>query len=42
VIAEPWRALGGPAGALLVVSAGAQLLAGWAFVVKTLPRTRAR
>lgn len=42
VIAEPWRALGGPAGALLVVSAGAQLLAGWAFVVNTWPRTRAR
>ena len=42
MVAEPWRALGGPAGSLLVISAGAQLLAGWAFVINTWPRTRER
>jgi hypothetical protein len=42
LVGEPWRALGGPTGGLLVASAVAQLLAGWAFVVNTGPRTRAR
>lgn len=41
-IAEPWQALGRPMGALLVASATAQLLAGWAFVTNTWPRVRER
>jgi hypothetical protein len=44
VIGEPWRTLtgSGVAGALLVGSAFAQWLAGWAFAVNTWPRLRER
>ena len=41
-IAEPAHALGHRVGALLVVAAVAQLLAGWAFVLNTWPRVRER
>ena len=41
-IAEPSHALGHRVGALLVVAAVAQLLAGWAFVLNTWPRVRER
>ena len=41
-IAEPWHALGGAGGAMLMVAAVAQLLAGGAFVVNTWPRVRER
>jgi hypothetical protein len=42
VVAEPFQGLGRPTGALLVVSAVTQLLAGWAFVANTWPRVRER
>ena len=41
-VAEPRAALGHDAGALLLVSALAQLLAGWAFVANVWPRVRER
>jgi hypothetical protein len=41
-IAEPWHALGRRMGALLILAAAAQLLAGWAFVVNIWPRVRER
>lgn len=41
-VAEPWHALGRSTGALLVLSAVAQLVAGWAFVINTWPRVRER
>lgn len=41
-VAEPWEALGGETGALLIVAAAAQLGAGWAFVLNTWPRVRER
>jgi hypothetical protein len=41
-IAEPWHSLGGAGGAMLMVAAVAQLLAGGAFVVNTWPRVRER
>ena len=41
-VAEPSHALGYPVGALLIVAALAQLLAGWAFVLNTWPRVRER
>jgi hypothetical protein len=41
-IAEPSHALGHRVGALLIVAAVAQLLAGWAFVLNTWPRVRER
>lgn len=42
VIAEPWHAVSGRGGPLLVGSALLQLLAGWIFVVNTWPRIRER
>ena len=42
VVAEPFQGLGRPTGALLVISAVTQLLAGWAFVANTWPRVRER
>lgn len=42
VAGEPWVALGGPGAPLLVGSAAAQLLGGWAFVANTWPRVRER
>lgn len=42
IVGEPWAALGGDAGLLLVSSAVAQLLAGWAFVGNTWPRIKER
>jgi hypothetical protein len=42
VVAEPLQALGRPCTPLLVASAIAQLLAGWAFVANTWPRVRER
>jgi len=39
---EPRALLGGDAAGLLVISAVAQLLGGWAFVANTWPRIRAR
>lgn len=42
VVAEPLQGLGRPGTPLLVVSALAQLLAGWAFVANTWPRVRYR
>jgi hypothetical protein len=42
VVAEPLAGLGRPAGPVLVGSAVAQLLAGWAFVLNTWPRVRER
>jgi hypothetical protein len=43
-VSEPWMALSaGPLpGALLAVSAGLQLLAGWGFVLNTWPRVKER
>ena len=41
-VAEPWQALGQSTGGLLVVAAGAQLAAGWAFVANIWPRIRER
>ena len=41
-IAEPLQGLGRPTTPLLIVSALAQLLAGWAFVANTWPRVRYR
>ena len=42
VVGEPWAALGGAATPLLLGSAAAQLLGGWAFVANTWPRVRER
>ena len=42
VVAEPLQGLGRPTTPLLVASAVAQLLAGWAFVANTWPRVRER
>jgi hypothetical protein len=42
VVAEPLQGLGRPTAPLLVASAVAQLLAGWAFVANTWPRVRER
>lgn len=42
LVAEPLQALGHPSATLLVASAVAQLLAGWAFVANTWPRVRER
>jgi hypothetical protein len=42
VVGEPLRALGADAGPLLLVSAVAQLVAVWAFVLNTWPRVRER
>ena len=42
IVAEPLQAMGRPCAPLLVVSAVAQLLAGWAFVANTWPRVRER
>jgi hypothetical protein len=42
IVGEPWRALGGDARVVLLVSAIAQLLAVWAFVLNTWPRLRER
>jgi hypothetical protein len=42
VVAEPLQALGQPFAPLLIISAVAQLLAGWAFVANTWPRVRER
>ena len=41
-VAEPSHALGYRVGALLIVAAVAQLLAGWAFVLNIWPRVRER
>jgi hypothetical protein len=41
-VAEPLQGLGRPSARLLVASAVAQLLAGWAFVINTWPRVRER
>ena len=41
-VAEPLQGLGRPSAPLLVASAVAQLLAGWAFVANTWPRVRER
>ncbi|MEO7986795.1 MAG: hypothetical protein ABI766_09705 [Gemmatimonadales bacterium] len=41
-IVEPWHAVGGRGGPLLVLSAVLQLLAGLAFVANTWPRVRER
>jgi quinol-cytochrome oxidoreductase complex cytochrome b subunit len=42
LVAEPLQALGQSFATLLVASAIAQLLAGWAFVANTWPRVRER
>lgn len=42
VVGEPWLAIGGTTGSLLVASAIAQLLGGWAFVANTWPRIKER
>jgi heme/copper-type cytochrome/quinol oxidase subunit 1 len=42
VAGEPFYALGRAVGGLLVASALAQLLAGWAFVLNTWPRVKGR
>ncbi|HUF35406.1 MAG TPA: hypothetical protein VMN37_05615 [Gemmatimonadales bacterium] len=42
IIGEPWAVLGGETAPLLLGSALAQLLAGWAFVANTWPRLRER
>jgi hypothetical protein len=42
VLGEPRRALGGDANVLLVLSAVAQVLAVWMFVLNTWPRVRER
>src|SRR4029453_12819804 len=42
LVADPLQALGRPFATLLVASAVAQLLAGWAFVANTWPRVRER
>ena len=42
LVGEPRRALGGDAHAVLLVSAVAQLLAVWGFVLNTWPRVRER
>ena len=42
IAGEPWAALGGDTAPLLLGSALAQLLAGWAFVANTWPRLRER
>jgi hypothetical protein len=42
VVAEPRAALGQDVGLLLLISATAQLLAGWAFVANVWPRVRER
>jgi hypothetical protein len=42
LVGEPRRALGGDAHVVLLVSAAAQLLAVWAFVLNTWPRVRER
>jgi hypothetical protein len=39
---EPWRAAGGDAVATLLLSAAAQLVAVWLFVLNTWPRVRER
>jgi hypothetical protein len=41
-VGEPSHALGHRVGALLIVAAVAQLLAGWSFVLNTWPRVRQR
>jgi hypothetical protein len=41
-IAEPWHGLGKPRGALLILAAATQLVAGWLFVFNTWPRVRER
>ncbi|HET6578868.1 MAG TPA: hypothetical protein VFG66_11115 [Gemmatimonadales bacterium] len=42
IVGEPWRALGHGGHAVLLVSAVAQLLAVWAFVLNTWPRLKER
>ncbi len=42
LVGEPLHALGGEAGNLLAVSAAAQLVAVWGFVLNTWPRVRER
>jgi hypothetical protein len=42
IVGEPWRALGGGGHAVLLVSAVAQLLAVWVFVLNTWPRVKER
>jgi hypothetical protein len=41
-IVEPWPTLGSPRGALLILGAAAQLVAGWLFIINTWPRVRER
>ena len=41
-IVEPWPTLGKPRGAVLILGAAAQLVAGWLFVINTWPRVRER
>ena len=41
-IVEPWPTLGTPRGAVLILGAAAQLVAGWLFVINTWPRVRER
>jgi hypothetical protein len=42
IVGEPWRALGRGGHAVLLVSAVAQLLAVWCFVLNTWPRVKER
>lgn len=42
LIGEPIQMSGGGAGALLLLSAGLQLLGGWAFVLNTWPRVKVK
>jgi hypothetical protein len=42
IVGEPWRALGGGGHVVLLVSAVAQLLAVWAFVLNSWPRVKER
>ena len=42
IVGEPWAAMGGETMPLLLGSATAQLLGGWAFVANTWPRVRQR
>ena len=42
IVGEPWLALGGNTGSLLLGSAVAQLLGGWLFVANTWPRVKER
>ena len=41
-IVEPWPTLGAQRGAVLILAAAAQLVAGWLFVINTWPRVRER